>query len=94
MPDIRHNEAAHRFEAETAAGPAMLEYRLFPGGIDLAHTRVPLEAENQGVGSALARAALDWARQEGLRVEPTCQFVAAFLRRHPEYDDVQEDTRH
>lgn len=89
MPDVRHDEVAHRFEVETEAGVAVLEYRLFSGGVDLAHTVVPEEAENQGTGSALARAALEWARGEGLRVEPSCRFVAAFLRRHPEYADVQ-----
>jgi predicted GNAT family acetyltransferase len=56
------------------------------------HTRVPGELEGQGYGGALAKAALDYARANGLKVIPTCPFVSAYLRRHKEYADlVQRD---
>ena len=32
--------------------------------------------------------ALAWARQEGLRVRPTCSYVAAYMQRHPETQDL------
>jgi hypothetical protein len=46
--------------------------------------------EGRGVAGALTRAALDWARAEGLRVDPLCPYVAAWMRRHPDYDDLRD----
>ena len=66
----------------------IIAYQRGDGVIDLQHTVVRPEAEGRGVGSALMRHALDAARQSGERVIPTCPFVAAFLAKYPEYDDV------
>ena len=53
------------------------------------------EAEGQGIGGTLARAALDFARAEKLKVVPMCQFIAAFIKRHHEYRDlVPEEHQH
>src|SRR5690606_17493780 len=52
------------------------------------HTVVETAAEGRGVGSALARTALDAARAEGLRVVPQCPFIAAYIARHPDYADL------
>lgn len=51
-------------------------------------TKVPHSFEGHGVGSALARAAADSARAEGVTITPTCWFVAGWLDRHPDYADV------
>jgi hypothetical protein len=45
-----------------------------------------------GVGSKLAGAALEFARREGLHVNPLCPFVAAYIRRHSEYEDLVHGT--
>lgn len=63
-------------------------YERSPGVIDLQHTIVRPEAEGHGIGSRLIRTALDAARAAGERVIPTCPFVAAFLREHPEDQDL------
>ena len=84
-PNVTHNAAAGQFEARTEHGVARLQYVLRGQAMDLAHTNVPQEAEGQGVGAALAKAALDHARKEGVQVIPSCPFVAAYVKRHPEY---------
>jgi predicted GNAT family acetyltransferase len=56
--------------------------------IVIIHTIVQPEHEGQGVGSALARAALDHAREKKMIVIPECTFVRAFIERHPEYQDL------
>ncbi len=90
--DVRRNEAKHRYEVETLAGTAILEYsEPRPGILDLQHTLVPLPARNRGVGAALVRWALEDARSRGARVIPTCPYVASFLGRHPEYRDLMEE---
>ena len=56
--------------------------------LTLVHTEVPEAFEGNGVGSALARGALDDLRSRGLQVRPQCPFVARFIERHQEYSDL------
>ena len=48
-------------------------------------TEVPDPMEHHGYGSALAEAALGFAKSEGLKIIPSCPFVAAYLEKHPEH---------
>jgi predicted GNAT family acetyltransferase len=52
------------------------------------HTEVLPEHEGEGVGGALARFALDSARERGFEVVPICPFVAGWIMRHREYSDL------
>ena len=52
------------------------------------HTDVAPKWEGKGVGSTLVQGALDDVRARGLKVQPICPFVAAYIRRHPEYQDL------
>ena len=92
MPDavtVTRNEASHRFEIATEAGVALLNYKLAPGVMTVLHTEVPAALEGRGLASSLARAALDHARANGLRVVPTCPFVRKYMERHPEYQALR-----
>ncbi len=81
--------ATRRYEARLGGQVAgFAEYRRSPGRITFIHTVVGPEFEGRGVGGRLARAALDAARGEGLRVTPRCPFFAAYIQRHPEYADL------
>jgi hypothetical protein len=52
------------------------------------HTEVEAGYEGQGVGSQLARAALDDARTRGLGVVPLCPFIKGWIDRHQDYADL------
>ena len=54
------------------------------------HTVVSRAHRGRGVGAALARAALADARSRGLKVRPTCTYMAEWITRHPEYQDLVE----
>jgi predicted GNAT family acetyltransferase len=88
---VRNNEDASRFEVEVDGELAVSQYRRRNGTIIFTHTEVPAKLEGKGIGNALAAAALDYARSEGLRVVPRCEFIAAFIRRHREYQDLVDD---
>jgi predicted GNAT family acetyltransferase len=90
---IRDDPARGRFEAAVGDDVAFVAYRARGGTIAFTHTEVPGRLRGRGVGEALARAALDSARARGLRVEPLCPFVAAFIRRHREYQDLVDADR-
>jgi predicted GNAT family acetyltransferase len=87
---IRHDAAASRFEAAVDGGLAECVYRSGPGLMNLVHTEVPPQAEGRGIAAALVHAALSYARQEGLRVRPSCSYVRAYMRRHPDTLDLLE----
>jgi uncharacterized protein len=94
VAEVRHNEAAGRFESDTGAGTAVLEYRRKPHSITFVHTEVPPEVEGKGIGGELVHAALEYARAQQLQVIPLCPFVAAYIRRHKEYlEDVAPERR-
>lgn len=86
---FRDNSAAHRFEALVDGSvAAYAEYNPLATGLLFTHTEVLPQHEGRGVGSQLARFALDEVRRRGLQAVPVCQFIAGYIRRHPEYLDL------
>ncbi len=51
---------------------------------------MPAGLEGRGIGSALARSALEDARSRNLVVTPLCPFVRGYLEHHPEYAPLVE----
>lgn len=87
-PSVVRNDAENRFEIHEGDQIAELAYEVRGDDIALVHTEVPPSLEGDGYGSALAKAALDYARAQHLRVIPSCPFVAGYIRRHPEYAEL------
>lgn len=52
------------------------------------HTELDEGLSGQGIGSRLARFALDDVRAKGALVTPLCPFIAAWMDKHPDYDDL------
>lgn len=86
--DVRDNADQSRFEARLDGQIAVSEYKLAGETIIFTHTEVPESLEGRGVGSALVRGALEHAREQAYGVAPLCPFVAAYIRRHPEFVDL------
>ena len=86
--DITHNQAANRFETTIEGHTGFISYQDQGGRIVYDHTIVPSELGGKGVGSALVKHALDYARNEGKKVIPTCSFVASYINKHAEYQDL------
>lgn len=85
MERVTHNKAEAEFELAIGRHRAVAAYQMEGNTIVFTHTIVPEALEGRGVGSKLIRAALDSARDRGLKVIPQCPFVAAFIEKHPEY---------
>ena len=83
-PRVEHDAAGSRFVAPLDEGEGVLAYqKVGARTLDLQHTLVPEPARGAGVGEALVRAALDYARAHDMTIVPTCPFVAAWVKRHP-----------
>jgi predicted GNAT family acetyltransferase len=80
------NPSRDRFEIHVDGKVAgFVRYRLAPGKIVFIHTEVDPVYEGKGLGSTLAAGALDAARERSLSIDPQCPFIAAYMKRHPEY---------
>ncbi len=88
---VRHNEAENRFEIDAGDEPGVTQYIRKGDHIFFTHTEVPAAAEGQGLGNALAEAALGYAEREGLHVVPRCQFIAAYIKRHGQYQHLVDE---
>jgi uncharacterized protein len=86
---VSDNPMASRYEARVDGVLAGIsEYELTPDTIIFLHTVVAEEHEGQGVGTAIARYALDDARARDLHVRPLCPFIRGWMQRHREYSDL------
>lgn len=90
MSTVTDNTEKSRYEMSVEGRIAFVLYRRQGDVVLLNHAEVPPELEGRGVGSALARATLDHLRGEGKKVVPRCSFIASFIRRNPEYQDLLE----
>jgi predicted GNAT family acetyltransferase len=88
--EVTNNSERKRYEArvrDELAGFATYELR--EGIIRFVHTEVEDAFEGHGVGSTLARAALDDVRRDGSRkVIASCPFIKEWIEQHPDYQDL------
>lgn len=83
------NAEAQRYEARVDGGLAgFAQYRVEGDRVVFTHTEVDDAYEGQGVGSSLARAALDDVRASGRSVVPECEFIRGWIDKHPAYADL------
>ncbi len=86
--EVINNEEQQQFEVHAKGEVAILVYRFYKQDIALMHTEVPPMLEGKGIASVLAKHALEWAKAHKKKVMVYCPFVASYLKRHPEYNEV------
>ncbi|PJK08230.1 GNAT family N-acetyltransferase [Lysobacteraceae bacterium NML120232] len=91
MTDIVHDPALGRFFLRQDGYQAELDYRREGGQMAIVRTHVPSQIGGRGLAGKLAEAALQWARAEGLQVNPLCSYVDSWMRRHPEYAQLRTE---
>ena len=87
-PTVIHNPGAQRFECGLGADLAECSYVRRGDVLVLHHTEVPPALQGLGLAAQLVQAALAWAREKHLRVQPNCSYVAGYIARHPETQDL------
>ena len=90
---VRNNTAEERYELELDGVVAYVTYHREHGHVSLDHTEVPPQLGGRGVGSTLAQGTLDLVRSEGLKLIPRCDFIAGYIKKHPEYQDLVANMR-
>ena len=82
--DIRHNQQEERFETRVDGHLCIADYHVVDGVMVMPHTYVPPPVGGRGIAGELVGAALAYAREQQLRVDPRCSYVRVYMRRHPE----------
>lgn len=86
---VEHDAVARRFTVAASSGTAVLAYApAGTGTLELYSTYVPPADRGRGIAARLVEAAVQHARAEGLRIIPSCWYVAQWLRHHPEHADL------
>ena len=86
--EVVHNPEASRFEIQIERQVAVLRYQMRGGTILFTHTGVPRELEGRWLGTRLVHTGLEYAREQGLKVDSLCWFVDRYISKHPEYADL------
>ncbi len=86
--EITHNQSANRFETSIDDRTGYISYQERGDTLVYDHTIVPQALGGRGIGSALVKHALNYARDNGKKVIPQCSFVSAYISKHPEYQDL------
>lgn len=86
---VAHNPAQQRFERHVPGAPTpFLSYTRAGDHVVFDHTSVPPELRGHGIAAELTRAALEHAREHHWRIVPACSYVATYINRHPEFEDL------
>lgn len=86
--EVVHNKAESRFEIQLGDVLAILNYSINGRSIIMMHVGVPYEWRGQGVAAVITKAVLEHAKANSMRVVPVCSYVMAYIRRHPEYQQL------
>jgi len=86
---VRDNKSQRRFELDVEGAVAFANYRLTPDAVIITHTETPYALRGRGIASELVKGALELIRADGLKVVAGCGFVVDYLRKHPEYADLE-----
>ena len=91
MQMIEHEHTGHRgafFVEEDGKRLAELTYTVAGSKVILDHTDVDDSLRGTGTGRKLVAAAVDWAREEEVRLLPLCPFARSVFDKTPEFGDV------
>jgi len=79
------NQPAHNFEMIVEGQRAFIDYVKRDDVYLLVHTEVPKELEGRGIAAALVEKTFKYLEAKGAKIKPYCQYVQAYLKRHPEW---------
>ncbi|GMU94799.1 MULTISPECIES: GNAT family N-acetyltransferase [Ignavibacterium] len=88
--EVIHDKNNSRFVIRIDGEESFVEYSLYENVMELYHTYTPPQLRGKGLAEKVVRTALEYAKQNNLKVVPSCSYVAVFLQRHPEYSELKE----
>lgn len=93
MMQIQHDEHGRKgafFIDEDGEWIAELTYFKMNGTMTIDHTEIDEKLRGEGIGQDLVKAAVEYARANGLKVNPVCPYARRIIEKTPELQDVLE----
>ena len=88
-PKVTLDSPRKRFELLVDGKLSLIEYTLpDEHTLALTHTEVHPDLEGQGIGSNLVEQVLTYVEQQGQKIVPLCRFIAAYIKRHPDWQRI------
>jgi hypothetical protein len=88
---VMHEPDNKRFVIYSEDKETFVEYKMTNDKIDLYHTYSDPSLRGKGLAAHVVRAAMEFAKENNLKVIPTCSYVQSFVRRYDEYKDLVVD---
>jgi len=86
--EIKQNTEQNRFVSSVEGYEAVLEYTLKDNVIDLYRTFAPPELRGKGVAGKIVKYVLEHAKENNLKVIPTCPYVKGYIERKEDYKEL------
>jgi len=87
-PEVIHEKENERFVIYAEGNKVYVEYTMNQSEINLYHTFTNPALRGKGLAAQVVRAALEFAKENNLKVIPTCSYVQAFIAKNAEYKDL------
>ena len=86
--EVKHDKENERFVAEVKGDKAYLSYSISDNEINFYRTFTPPESRGKGIAKIVVEYAFNYAKENNLKVIPTCSYVKAFVKRNDNYKDL------
>ncbi len=86
--EVKQEKENERFIAEIEGHKAYLSYNVYDDKIDLSYAYTPPELRGKGIAKIVVEYAFNYAKDNNLKVIPTCSYVHAFVERNDKYKDL------
>ena len=88
--EVIHDKENHSFVIKIENASSYVSYSLSGKMMELYTTYTPQQLRGRGLAEKVVKAALEYAKENNLKVVPTCSYVRVFIQRHPEYKSLTD----
>jgi predicted GNAT family acetyltransferase len=85
---VIHEKENERFVIYLDGNEVYVEYTMEDKEINLYHTYTHPALRGKGLAAQVVRAAFEFAKENNLKVIPTCSYVQAFVRKNEQYKEL------